>query len=253
MPPRSTAKKPSIKKPAARKPSRRAPAKRARGRRFPWSWVLVALVVFVAANPTARRITWEAVLAARAALESARAAQARERQADDYARRYGIDRSMAAAVLRAADAEGVRTELAFRLVRVESAFRPRAVSPVGALGLTQLMPATAAELQPGVTREELFDRDTNLRLGFRYFRRLLRAYDGDVEAALHAYNRGPGTVNRIRRAGGDPANGYAKAVLGRTGASPVGPPPPVRVDTTPASPPLPTIDGIAPTPMPVGH
>jgi soluble lytic murein transglycosylase-like protein len=254
VPPRSAA-KPPRKKPAARKGSRRAPAKRAAARRFriPWSWVLVALVVFVASNPAARRIAWEAVLAARAVLETARSAQARERQADEYARRYGIEREMATAVLRAADAEGVRPELAFRLVRVESAFRPRAVSPVGALGLTQLMPATAAELQPGVTREDLFDRDTNLRLGFRYFRRLLGAYEGDVEAALHAYNRGPGTVNRIRRAGGDPANGYAKAVLGRTGASPVGPPPPVRVDTTPASAPLPTIDGIAPTPLPVGQ
>jgi soluble lytic murein transglycosylase-like protein len=215
--------------------------------------VAVALVVFVVSNPAARRIAWEAVLAARAALESARAAQARERLVDEYARRYGIDHGMSAAVLRAAEAEGVRADLAFRLVRVESAFRPRAVSPVGALGLTQLMPATAAELQPGVTREELFDRDTNLRLGFRYYRRLLRAYRGDEQAALHAYNRGPGTVNRIRRAGGDPANGYAKAVLGRTGASPVGPPPPVRVDTTPASAPLPTIDGIAPVPMPVGQ
>ncbi len=254
MPPRSTS-KPPRKKPAARKGGRRAPAKRPAARRFrvPWSWVAVALVVFVVSNPAARRIAWEAVLAARAALESARAAQARERLVDEYARRYGIDHGMSAAVLRAAEAEGVRADLAFRLVRVESAFRPRAVSPVGALGLTQLMPATAAELQPGVTREELFDRDTNLRLGFRYYRRLLRAYRGDEQAALHAYNRGPGTVNRIRRAGGDPANGYAKAVLGRTGASPVGPPPPVRVDTTPASAPLPTIDGIAPVPMPVGQ
>ena len=253
MPARSPAKPVPRKKPAPRKRGRSAPAKgAARPRRFPWSWVVIAALVFVAANPTARALAWEAVLAARAALESARAAQAREQRAAEYARRYGIGREMSAAVLAAAEAEGVRPELAFRLVRVESAFRPRAVSPVGALGLTQLMPATAAELQPGVTREQLFDRDTNLRLGLRYFRRLLRAYDGDVEAALHAYNRGPGTVNRIRRAGGDPANGYADAVLGRTGASPVGPPPAVSVDTTPASAPLPAIDGIAPVPVPAG-
>lgn len=255
MPTRSPAKPAPKKKPAPKTGGRSAPAKRggARAWRFPWSWLVIAAVVFVAANPSARAIAWEAVLAARAALESARAAQAREARAAEYARKYGIEQEMASSVLAAAEAEGVKPDLAFRLVRVESAFRPRAVSPVGALGLTQLMPATAAELQPGVTREELFDRDTNLRLGMRYLRRLLRAYKGDEEAALHAYNRGPGTVNRIRRAGGDPANGYAKAVLGRTGASPVGPPPPVRVDTTPASAPLPTIDGIAPTPMPVGQ
>ena len=251
MPARSPAKPAPRKKAAPKKRGRATPARRG-ARRFPWSWLLIAAVVFVAANPTARTLAWEAVLAVRAVLESARAAQARERAAAEYARRYGIEQEMASAVLAAARAEGVKPDLAFRLVRVESAFRPRAVSPVGALGLTQLMPATANELQPGVTREQLFDRDTNLRLGFRYYRRLLRAFDYDEKAALHAYNRGPGTVKRIRRAGGDPANGYADAVLGRTGASPVAPPPPVRVDTTPASAPLPEIDGIAPTPMPNG-
>jgi soluble lytic murein transglycosylase-like protein len=95
----------------------------------------------------------------------------------------------------------------------------RAVSPVGALGLTQLMPATAAELQPGISREEGLERDTNLRLGLRYFRRLLRYYGNDTRAALHAYNRGMGTVDRIRADGGDPANGYAARVLGPPGAS----------------------------------
>jgi soluble lytic murein transglycosylase-like protein len=89
-----------------------------------------------------------------------------------------------------------------------------AVSPVGALGLTQLMPATARSLQPGLSRDDIFDRDTNLHLGFRYLHGLLRAYPGRVDLALHAYNRGPGTVDRIRAAGGDPANGYATAVLG---------------------------------------
>ena len=251
--PRRSHVKPASKNKAAPRKRRGASARRepARRSRVLWSLLLTAAAVFVAANPAARTIAWEALLASRAALESARAAKAREHEADRYASSYGIDPTLASAILKAAYAEGVKPDLAFRLVRVESAFRRRAVSPVGALGLTQLMPATAAEMQPGVTREQLFDRDTNLRLGFRYFNRLLRAYDNDVEAALHAYNRGPGTVNRIRRAGGDPANGYAKAVLGSTGASPVGPPP-VQVDTTPASAPLPTIDGIAPVPIPNG-
>ena len=251
--PRRSHVKPASKNKAAPRKRRGASARRepARRSRVLWSLLLTAAAVFVAANPAARTIAWEALLASRAALESARAAKAREHEADRYASSYGIDPTLASAILKAAYAEGVKPDLAFRLVRVESAFRRRAVSPVGALGLTQLMPATAAEMQPGVTREQLFDRDTNLRLGFRYFNRLLRAYDNDVEAALHAYNRGPGTVNRIRRAGGDPANGYAKAVLGSTGASPVGPPP-VQVHTIPAFAPLPTLDGSAPVHIPTG-
>jgi len=75
------------------------------------------------------------------------------------------------------------------------------------------MPATGRALQPGLERADLFDPETNLRLGFRYLRELLAMYDGDVDLALHAYNRGPTIVNRILREGGDPANGYANAVL----------------------------------------
>jgi soluble lytic murein transglycosylase-like protein len=148
------------------------------------------------------------------AMEVSRATDASRVGTARQALRYDIPFELAVAIDRAARAEGVDPDLAFRLVRVESEFKERAVSSAGALGLTQLMPATAAELQPGITREEMFDRDTNLRLGLRYLRRLLRAYDGQVNEALHAYNRGPGTVNRIRADGGDPANGYAEKVLG---------------------------------------
>jgi soluble lytic murein transglycosylase-like protein len=130
-----------------------------------------------------------------------------------YALRYGIAFDLAADIERIAYEEGIDPDLAFRLVRVESRFKERAVSPVGALGLTQLMPATAASLEPGIEREQIFEREINLRLGFRYLRWLLKVYDGNVEVALHAYNRGPGTVDRIRAAGGDPANGYADQVL----------------------------------------
>jgi soluble lytic murein transglycosylase-like protein len=88
-------------------------------------------------------------------------------------------------------------------------------------------------MQPGITREQIFERDTNLRLGFRYLRWLLKQYRGNREEALHAYNRGPGTVSRIRARGGDPANGYAEMVLGERGASPVGRAAPL--DTTAAA------------------
>ena len=185
----------------------------------------------------------------RDAIAATRAAEARERTVAAYARRYGISTELAAAIERAARAERIDTELAFRLVRVESAFRPNAVSSAGALGLTQVMPATAEYLQPGITRAQLLDRDTNLRLGFRYLRELLAVYKGDEEEALTAYNRGPGTVARIRGAGGDPANGYADLVLGARGGSPVNH---VRHDSAAAPAAAPPAHELAPARLPAG-
>jgi soluble lytic murein transglycosylase-like protein len=160
-----------------------------------------------AAAADARDLIVSASIAARE-VDTRRARTARS------ALRYRISMELAEDIERAAVAEGIDPDLAFRLVRVESGFHERAVSSAGALGLTQLMPATAASLQPGITREQIFERETNLRLGFRYLRWLLRLYDGRLDEALHAYNRGPGTVARVRAAGGDPANGYADLVLG---------------------------------------
>ncbi|HEV7586745.1 MAG TPA: transglycosylase SLT domain-containing protein [Longimicrobium sp.] len=210
-------------------------------------WVGLIVAALLVALPPTRHGLVRASRAVARAVAQVRAAEARDREVQAFARQYGIGREMADAIERAARAEGVDTRLAFRLVRVESAFDPRALSPVGAIGLTQLMLPTAAELQPGITRERLYDRDTNLRLGFRYFRRLLRFYGDDVEMALHAYNRGIGTVARIRRAGGDPANGYADRVLGDAGASPVGP---VTADTLPLPPRR--VDELGPTRLPAG-
>lgn len=146
-------------------------------------------------------------------VERTRAAEERSARVAAYAARYDIPLDLARDIEGAAVSERIDPDLAFRLVRVESSFRERAVSPAGALGLTQLMPETARWLQPGITREQIFERQTNLRLGFGYLRRLLRAYDGDIDQALHAYNRGPGTVDRILAEGGDPANGYAERIL----------------------------------------
>lgn len=129
--------------------------------------------------------------------------------------RYRIPADLALAIEDAARAEEIDVRLAFELVRTESEFNPRAVSPVGAVGYTQLMPSTARKLQPGISRTQMFERETNLRLGFRFLRYLMRRYDGDVKLALLAYNRGPERVDQLRRMGIDPSNGYVQLVLGR--------------------------------------
>ena len=59
-------------------------------------------------------------------------------------------------------------------MKLESDFNPHATSPVGAIGLTQVMPATARFYVKGITREGLYDPNTNLRVGFRYLRGLVR-------------------------------------------------------------------------------
>jgi soluble lytic murein transglycosylase-like protein len=131
--------------------------------------------------------------------------------------RYKIPADLAASIYNIAVSEGIDPKVAFGLVNVESEFYNKAVSPVGALGLTQVMPATGRMLQPGLQRADLFDPETNLRLGFRFLREMIARYNGDLDLALHAYNRGPTIVDRIIRDGGDPANGYADAVM-RNGA-----------------------------------
>ncbi|HSN85412.1 MAG TPA: lytic transglycosylase domain-containing protein [Thermoanaerobaculia bacterium] len=78
------------------------------------------------------------------------------------------------------------------VVEMESRFRPTAVSPRGAVGLMQVLPATGAMYG----RNDLSDPHVNLDVGSRYLRRLLRDYDGDLELALAAYNAGPAAVER---------------------------------------------------------
>jgi len=130
-----------------------------------------------------------------------------------YSTHYGINAGLAAKVFDASVREGVDPELAFRLVRLESEFNPRAVSKVGALGLTQLMPSTAKLYDASITRDKLFEPEVNLRVGFKYLRTLLDMYKGNVRYALLAYNRGEDAVWRDIRAGVNPGNGYDLSVL----------------------------------------
>ena len=126
---------------------------------------------------------------------------------------FDVSEPLAADIHDAAVLESIEPRLAFGLVRAESSFRPRAVSPVGAVGLTQVMPATARWVEPGTGRGDLLEPEVNLRVGFKYLRRLLDQYDGNQKLALTAYNRGPGTVDRLLQRGRDPDNGYAEKVL----------------------------------------
>ncbi len=128
-------------------------------------------------------------------------------------RQYNVPLGLATEVHKAATSAGISPRVAFGLVRTESVFKRTAVSPVGAIGYTQVMPGTAKTLQPGTTRADLFDARTNLSLGFKYLKTLLDHYDGNVRLALTAYNRGPGIVDRLVKRGRDPENGYASMVL----------------------------------------
>ncbi len=131
----------------------------------------------------------------------------------EYSSRYQIPADLAAAIYDIALSEGLDPALGFRLVKVESDFKRTARSHMAAFGYTQLQLATARFYDSTLTEERLLDRDTNLRIGFRFLQDLLRQFDGDRKLALLAYNRGPGRVADILAEGGNPKNGYDDAVL----------------------------------------
>jgi soluble lytic murein transglycosylase-like protein len=111
----------------------------------------------------------------------------------------------AAALTQASVAANVSPTLLASLVWQESRWNPQAISRKGAIGLAQLMPATARNL--GVNPN---DPIQNLAGGARYLRQLLDQFDGNVEKALAAYNAGPA---RVRSAGGVPAIAETRAYV----------------------------------------
>jgi soluble lytic murein transglycosylase-like protein len=103
-----------------------------------------------------------------------------------------VDAPFSSLIVEAARAHGVDPQLLVEVARRESHFNPNAVSPVGACGLMQLMPATARLL--GISN--IFDVRENVFGGARYLRQLLDAYHGDLDLTLAAYNAGPGAVQK---------------------------------------------------------
>ena len=117
------------------------------------------------------------------------------------------------------------------LIREESSFNPEIVSWAGAKGLSQLMPATAKEvagwLGITVTKTNIVDPRTNIKIGSRYLEHLHQQYNGNSFLAVAAYNAGPGNVRKWLNANGPlptdawvetitirETRGYVKRVLG---------------------------------------
>jgi soluble lytic murein transglycosylase len=104
--------------------------------------------------------------------------------------------------------DGDREALVLAIVRQESGFDPNAVSPAGARGMMQLMPATARHVANSLdldpSRHSLTDPAYNLLLGSAYLDRLVARYDGALLLAVTAYNAGPGRVGSWLKRYGDP-------------------------------------------------
>jgi soluble lytic murein transglycosylase-like protein len=92
-----------------------------------------------------------------------------------------------------AAAHGISRDLAYAVAWHESRLRPDVVSPKGAIGVMQLMPATARSL-----RVDPYDAVSNIEGGVTFLSRLMQRYDGDLVKTLAAYSAGPGAVDRYR-------------------------------------------------------
>lgn len=113
-----------------------------------------------------------------------------------------------AAITSASEKYGVDENMIRSIIKLESSFQPYSLSTSGAMGLMQLMPFTAECLSVS----DPYDIEQNIQGGTRYYRDQLARFNGDVEKALAAYNKGPNTV--IKYGGVPPeAESYVKRVL----------------------------------------
>lgn len=111
--------------------------------------------------------------------------------------------AFAESVSRNAAVNRISENLTYALIRAESNFFPEARSPVGALGLMQLMPATAKDtarqMHETVTMPQLTIPEVNVKIGTRYLKGLLTRFNGNLVSAVAAYNAGPSPVLRWRK------------------------------------------------------
>lgn len=123
------------------------------------------------------------------------------------------EEEMNALIEEAAAREGFTPDLLRAVIHQESSFRPCAVSPKGAVGLMQLMPATATQF--GV--EDPFDPEENIAAGSRLLGQLLSRYGGDLARALSAYNAGVGRADRSRIPAIAETQKYVRDILNKLG------------------------------------
>lgn len=104
------------------------------------------------------------------------------------------------------------TYIMLSLIYAESKGDPGAVGDGGkARGLTQIWVTTARDYG-NVSADQLLDPETNIAYSFKHFHELLKKYRGNLAMVLYAWNRGPGTVDRLLLYGQSPENGYGKRV-----------------------------------------
>jgi hypothetical protein len=97
-------------------------------------------------------------------------------------------------IFRAGKKAGVDPRFIHAVIKQESKYNPKAISPVGAQGLMQMMPATAERF--GL--KDPFDPAANVEAGTKYLKWLLKRFDGDVSLALAGYNAGEGAVDKYK-------------------------------------------------------
>jgi soluble lytic murein transglycosylase-like protein len=184
----------------------------------------LALIVFAAGClsahvPTTRLPEPPAPLASLAMQPTARSVFAVRSHLDRYA--TGLTRAekdrLASTIVQEAARNDLPVDLVLAVMHVESRFHAFAVSPVGALGLMQLLPGTGQEVAASLGVEwrgaqTLFDPAVNVKLGVAYLAWLEHRYDR-VDVALAAYNWGPGHIDQRLRHGRPLPRGYAHDVL----------------------------------------
>ena len=129
---------------------------------------------------------------------------------------------VAEAIVREANLQGIDPNLVMAVIHIESRGNTFALSPVGAMGMMQIMPPTGEELAdqldiPWRGPQTLFDPLINVRMGIAYLKQLESRY-GNIATALAAYNWGPGRIDsKIRRGVALPVS-YSGSVLATYGA-----------------------------------